>query len=55
LIGKLNHTGMIYYLRDGRVRGGVMMCNVWDRLDAARELIRKGERVKPEGLRGLIR
>jgi len=45
---------VIYYLRDGRVRG-VMMCNVWDKLDAARELIRKGERVSPESLRGLIR
>ena len=51
---KENHTGVIYYLRDERVRG-VMMCNVWDRLDAARELIRKGERVAPENLRGLIR
>jgi hypothetical protein len=45
---------VIYYQRDERVRG-VMMCNVWDRLDAARELIRKNERVSPESLRGLIR
>ena len=51
---KENHTGVIYYLRDERVRG-VMMCNVWDRLDAARELIRKNERVSPESLRGVIR
>lgn len=51
---KENHTGVIYYLRDGRVRG-VMMCNVWDKLDAARELIRKDERVTPEILRGIIR
>lgn len=51
---KENHTGVIYYLRDERVRG-VMMCNVWDRLDAARELIRKHERVSPESLRGAIR
>lgn len=51
---KENHTGVIYYLRDERVRG-VMMCNVWDRLDAARELIRKNERVSPENLRGVIR
>lgn len=50
---KENHTGVIYYLRDERVRG-VMMCNVWDRLDAARELIRKNERVTPESLRGVI-
>jgi len=51
---KENHTGVIYYLRDSRVRG-VMMCNVWDRLDAARELIRKGEIVTHESLRGAIR
>ena len=51
---KENHTGVIYYLRDERVRG-VMMCNVWDRLDVARELIRKDERVTPESLRGAIR
>lgn len=51
---KENHTGVIYYLRDERVRG-VMMCNVWDRLDAARDLIRKNERVTPGSLRGVIR
>jgi len=51
---KENHTGVIYYLRDARVRG-VMMCNVWDRIDAARELIRKGEIVTHESLRGAIR
>ncbi|MBZ0106423.1 MAG: FAD-dependent oxidoreductase [Sulfuricella denitrificans] len=51
---KENQTGVIYYLRDGRVKG-VMMCNLWDRIDAARELIRKGERVSPESLRGKIR
>ncbi len=51
---KENDTGVIYYLRDGKVRG-VMMCNVWDKVEAARELIRKGEKVAPEKLRGLIR
>ena len=51
---KENDTGVIYYLRDGMVRG-VMMCNVWDKVEMARELIRKGERVSPEKLRGLIR
>jgi NADPH-dependent 2,4-dienoyl-CoA reductase/sulfur reductase-like enzyme len=50
---KENETGVIYYLADDKVRG-VMMCNVWDRMDAARELIRKGERVSPEELRGRI-
>ncbi len=51
---KENQTGVIYYLREGRVRG-VMMCNLWGRIDAARELIRKGELVSPESLRGAIR
>jgi NADPH-dependent 2,4-dienoyl-CoA reductase/sulfur reductase-like enzyme len=51
---KENQTGVIYYLRDGRVKG-VMMCNLWDRVDAARELIRKGAVVSPESLRGAIR
>jgi len=51
---KENDTGVIYYLRDGMVRG-VMMCNVWDKVETARELIRKGERMTPEKLRGLIR
>jgi 3-phenylpropionate/trans-cinnamate dioxygenase ferredoxin reductase subunit len=51
---KENDTGIIYYLREGKVRG-VMMCNVWDKVEAARELIRKGETLMPEKLRGLIR
>jgi len=52
---KENDTGVIYYLREGVVRGA-MMCNVWDKVEAARELIRKGERVSdPHKLRGAIR
>jgi NAD(P)H-nitrite reductase large subunit len=51
---KENDTGVIYYLREGKVRG-VMMCNVWDKVETARELIRKGETLTPEKLRGLIR
>ncbi|MBU0594298.1 MAG: FAD-dependent oxidoreductase [Gammaproteobacteria bacterium] len=51
---KENQTGVIYYLRDGRVRG-VMMCNLWGKLDMARELIRKGAQMTPESLRGAIR
>ncbi len=51
---KENETGIIYYLRDGKVRG-VMMCNVWDKVEAARELIRKGEKMTPDMLRGAIR
>jgi len=51
---KENETGVVYYLDDSKVRG-VMMCNVWDKVDAARELIRKGETVTRESLLGLIR
>jgi 3-phenylpropionate/trans-cinnamate dioxygenase ferredoxin reductase subunit len=50
---KENDTGVIYYLKDGKVRGA-MMCNVWGKLDAVRELIRRGERVTPEDLRGAV-
>jgi len=51
---KENDTGVIYYLKDGRVRGA-MMCNVWDKVEAARELIRRGQVASPESLRGAIR
>ena len=51
---KENDTGVIYYLRDEKVRG-VMMCNVWDKLEMARELINKGDRVTTAMLRGKIR
>ena len=50
---KENDTGVIYYLREGVVRG-VMMCNVWDKVEVARELIIKGGITTPEKLRGLI-
>jgi len=51
---KENDTGVIYYLKEGKVRGA-MMCNVWDKVEAARELIRKDVRVSKERLRGLIK
>jgi 3-phenylpropionate/trans-cinnamate dioxygenase ferredoxin reductase component len=46
---KENDTGTIYYLRDSKVRG-MMMCNVWEKVDAAREIIRRGESVSAETL-----
>jgi len=51
---KENDTGVIYYLKEGKVRG-VMMCNVWGKVDVARQLIKKGEKVRPENLAGAIR
>lgn len=49
-----NRTGVIYYLADGVVHG-VMLCNVWEQVDAARELIRGRKRWTPATLRGAIR
>ena len=49
-----NHKGVIYYLAGGRVRGA-MMCNVWDKVEAARQLIRAGAPHSPSSLRGAIR
>jgi len=34
-------TGVIYYSRNDKIRG-LMMCNVWDRVEEARGLIRRG-------------
>jgi 3-phenylpropionate/trans-cinnamate dioxygenase ferredoxin reductase component len=51
---KENDTGVIYYLREGKVRG-VMLCKVWGKVDAARALIQRGERMTSESLRGAIR
>ncbi len=51
---KENETGVIYYLDRGRVRG-VMMCNVWEKVEAARELILKGGQMAKGKLRGAIR
>lgn len=48
-----NRTGTLYYLRDGKVRG-VLLCNVWGKVDAARRLIREGKPASPETLRGAI-
>jgi hypothetical protein len=31
-----------------------MMCNVWDKVEMARELIKKGVQMTPEKLHGLI-
>ncbi|HEX2952317.1 MAG TPA: FAD-dependent oxidoreductase [Armatimonadota bacterium] len=50
---KENDTGVIYYLQDGKVRGA-MMCNVWNQVNAARELIKSGQQWTPDQLRGKI-
>ncbi|MBI5587025.1 MAG: FAD-dependent oxidoreductase [Deltaproteobacteria bacterium] len=50
---KENDTGVIYYLKDKVVRG-VMMCNVWDKVPAARELIKRKVRFDGKNLRGAL-
>jgi len=45
--------GVVYYLQDGRVRG-VLLWNVWGKVDAARELIGSPGRFRPENLKGRL-
>ncbi len=45
--------GVVYYRREGQVRG-VLLWNVWDRLDAARELIAAHETLSAQALVGRI-
>lgn len=45
--------GVVYYLREGRVRG-VLLWNVWEQVDAARELIAKVGPFRAEDLRGRL-
>jgi NADPH-dependent 2,4-dienoyl-CoA reductase/sulfur reductase-like enzyme len=51
---KENDTGVIYYLEGGKVRG-VMCCNLKDRLEAARELIKQDRVFGREELKGAIK
>jgi len=50
---KENDTGVIYYLKNGIIRG-VMMCNVWDKVKTARTLIKSGKKRTLKQLKGLI-
>ena len=49
-----NKKGVIYYLKENIVVG-VLLCNVWEKVDKARELIKKNGPIVPESLRGAIR
>jgi len=51
---KENEKGVIYYIKNKVVRGA-MMVDVWDKVDDARELIRKGEKMGEDDLRGAIK
>lgn len=50
---ELYQEGVIYYLRDGRVRG-VLLWNVWGQLDAARRLISEAGPFVAEELKGRL-
>ena len=45
--------GVVYYLHDQRVRG-VLLWNVWEQVDAARQLIAATEPVQPDDLIGRL-
>ena len=45
--------GVVYYLNEGRVRG-VLLWNVWDQVDQARELIAETGPFFPEDLKGRL-
>jgi NADPH-dependent 2,4-dienoyl-CoA reductase/sulfur reductase-like enzyme len=45
--------GVVYYLRNGRVRG-VLLWNVWEQVDAARKLIAEPGPFHPDNLKGRL-
>jgi hypothetical protein len=45
--------GVVYYMDDGQVRG-VLLWNVWDKLDAARALMKEKGPFKEKDLKGRI-
>jgi NADPH-dependent 2,4-dienoyl-CoA reductase/sulfur reductase-like enzyme len=45
--------GVVYYLRNGRVRGALLW-NVWGQVDAARQLITEPGPFRPEDLKGRL-
>lgn len=48
-----NEKGVIYYLSDGRVRG-VLLWNVWDKVEAARQLVKEAGPFTSDNLKGRI-
>jgi 3-phenylpropionate/trans-cinnamate dioxygenase ferredoxin reductase subunit len=47
------HKGVVYYLKEGRVRGALLW-NVWDQVPAARELIASPGDLGPNNLKGRL-
>jgi NADPH-dependent 2,4-dienoyl-CoA reductase/sulfur reductase-like enzyme len=50
---KENSTGVVYYHENGFVRG-VMCCNVWEKVGAARELIKSNQQMTVAQMHGAI-
>jgi NADPH-dependent 2,4-dienoyl-CoA reductase/sulfur reductase-like enzyme len=48
-----HRKGVVYYLRNGRVRG-VLLWNVWEQMDAARKLIAEPGPFRPESFKGRL-
>lgn len=48
-----NEEGVVYYLKDGRIRG-VLLWNVWEQVEAARKLIAAPGPFNPENLKGSL-
>ena len=48
-----HREGVVYYVREARVRG-VLLWNVWERVDAARQLIAEPGPFRPEDLHGRL-
>jgi len=45
--------GIVYYLQDDKVKG-ILLWNVWEKVDEARLIISDGKKLSPENLKGLI-
>ena len=48
-----NRKGVVCYVEDGKPRG-FLLWDVWDKVDAARDLIGAGEPITSETIRGLM-
>lgn len=46
-------TGIVYYLKEDRI-SGIMLCNIWDKIETAREIIRRRQVFTPGGIRELL-
>jgi len=44
-----NRKGIIYYVNEGKIRG-IMLCNVWNKVEAARQLLMRDESMIQNGL-----